>query len=91
MEKKCICPQCGNNLIYWVERVIETKQKINPYTGKIYKTKTKEFAPENTGNEGFECAVCGWVYNVISESGVGSGDWHKEASKLIDIINEVNK
>lgn len=91
MERICVCPQCGNDLIYWTEKVIEIKQRINPHTGKIYKTNSKKNCPDDTANEGFECEECGWVYNVISESGIGSGDWFNEANKLIDIINSANK
>ena len=63
MNNRYICPQCGG------ESVIETRRKINPRTGRVYKKIEKAPNDSESGNEGIACKECGWCFNTISYRG----------------------
>lgn len=82
MSNKFVCPQCGGQLYYWTETVLERKYKVNSRTGKINKTCAKQqtYGLGNAiDNEGFTCDDCGWTLNTISLH--STGDYTAEQIK----------
>ena len=69
LSDKFVCPQCGKQLYYWTETVLERKYKVNSKTGKINKIPCSQqtYGYGNfTDNEGFICDNCGWTLNTAS-------------------------
>jgi predicted RNA-binding Zn-ribbon protein involved in translation (DUF1610 family) len=61
-----VCPNCGNNLIYWKENILNLEYKVNPKTGRVGKTVIAK-TDDLSDNEGYECKNCGWCYNTIKD------------------------
>ena len=69
MCKKYVCPKCGSQLKVWQEYIFTKEAKVNPNTGKIYKTVTKTPIEENNDMAGFMCTNenCDFLINTIND------------------------
>jgi len=60
------CPICGGQLQYWKEYLSQKTQMIT-FGGEISKKviNTKPDAMDDM--QGFECVVCGWIFNTAND------------------------
>lgn len=60
------CPICGGHLQYWKEYLSQKTQMIT-FGGEISKRviTTKPGAMDDM--QGFECVVCGWIFNTAND------------------------
>lgn len=80
--KPCVCLECGGQLEYWEELLLEARWKINS-NGKLFKKKLNSTG-KSPGTHGITCLKCGKEYN-------GNDDLTDAESELFErIYAEIN-
>ncbi|MCP9270445.1 hypothetical protein M5U04_20835 [Xenorhabdus sp. XENO-1] len=66
-NEKYVCPNCDEQVYFWVEQLIEHRRVINTKTGRM-KTQVKKINFGNrTTNSGISCSKCYWFSSFDGE------------------------
>lgn len=77
-NKKYVCPKCGAPLVVSYSYQTDIIRKVNPNTGKIYKTEKKEIGEIIDFSLYVICSECNYSYNNMPEFEDDTPDYIKE-------------